>query len=125
MCMIESEEPSPTKFMFCSRLLPFKCRREPNCHMPKWTATMRLSVIIPVYNRQALAERAIRSALAQSIEGMEIVVVDDGSQPPFLLPDDIKASPHVSLVRHDSNRGPAAARNSGIANARGEWIALL
>jgi glycosyltransferase involved in cell wall biosynthesis len=86
---------------------------------------MRVSVVIPVHNRQAPGERALRSALAQGLDAMEVIVVDDGSQPPFALPADIAAKPNVRLVRHDQNRGAAAARNTGIGAARADWIALL
>ncbi len=46
----------------------------------------RVSVIIPVYNRQVLGERALRSVVTQDVSGMEIVVVDDCSTPPFAFP---------------------------------------
>jgi hypothetical protein len=86
---------------------------------------MRLSVVIPVHNRQTLCERALRSALAQRVGDMETIIVDDGSQPPFRLPADLAGTPDVRVIRHDNNRGPAAARNSGVEAARGEWIAFL
>lgn len=86
---------------------------------------MRISVVIPVLNRQALCERALRSALAQQIDGLETIIVDDGSQPPFQLPAHIAEHPDVRVFRHEENRGPAAARNTGVGAARGEWIACL
>lgn len=85
----------------------------------------RVSVVVPVYNRQALCERALRSILAQGASGIEIIVVDDCSQPPFVLSAELAAAPSIRLLRHDDNRGASAARNTGIAAARGEWIALL
>src|SRR5262245_42460362 len=84
-----------------------------------------VSVIIPVYNRQALGERALRSALAQGVLGMEIIIVDDGSQPAFVLPADLSTLPQIRLLRHETNRGESGARNSAIAAASGEWIAHL
>ena len=86
---------------------------------------MRVSVVIPVYQRQALGERALRSAAAQDVDGMEVVVVDDGSDPPFEVPADLAAEPHVRLVRHEENRGAGRARDTGVAAARGDWIAFL
>jgi glycosyltransferase involved in cell wall biosynthesis len=86
---------------------------------------MRFSVVIPVYNRQQPGQRAARSALAQDIEGLEIILVDDGSKPPFHLTPDLAANPNVILLRHDENRGAGTARNTGVAAARGEWIAFL
>src|SRR5262247_1178627 len=86
---------------------------------------MRVSVVIPVYNRQALCERALASVLAQPIDGMEVIIVDDGSQPPFELPSDIAADARVRLIRHARNGGESAARNSGLGAAHSEWIAFL
>ena len=83
----------------------------------------RISIIIPVFNRQQPAERAVRSALEQNFPDAEIVIVDDGSRPPFALPPAL-ARANVRVVSQ-ANGGAAAARNAGIAAARGEWIALL
>jgi glycosyltransferase involved in cell wall biosynthesis len=85
---------------------------------------MRLSVVIPVFNRQHLAERALRSALAQGLDDMQVVVVDDCSTPPFELPPDIDRT-RLRVVRHSTNRGAGAARDSGVAASAGQWIAFL
>src|SRR5262245_16329081 len=82
---------------------------------------MRVSVVIPVHNRQILCERALRSALAQCVSRLETIIVDDGSRPPFQLPADLAGTPNIRIIRHDRNRGPAAARNTGVDTARGEW----
>jgi len=82
------------------------------------------SIIIPVFNRQALCERALRSAIAQDVADTEIIVVDDYSQPPFTLPPDLSGGA-IRVIRHDRNRGAAAARNTGIEAAQGEWLAFL
>jgi glycosyltransferase involved in cell wall biosynthesis len=87
-------------------------------------ASWTISVVIPVFNRQRLGERAILSACAQTVDGMEIIIVDDGSDPPFCVPAALKSA-NVRLIRHKVNRGASVARNSGIAAAQGEWIALL
>jgi glycosyltransferase involved in cell wall biosynthesis len=84
-----------------------------------------ISVVIPVFNRQQLGERALLSACSQAIENMEVIVVDDGSHPPFQMPAIEPRNPAVRLIRHDVNSGVSAARNSGITAARGKWIALL
>lgn len=83
----------------------------------------RISVIIPVFNRQQTAERAVRSALDQNLGDSEIVIVDDGSQPPFELPSAL-TKPNVRIVVQP-NRGAAAARNAGIEAACGDWTAFL
>ena len=84
-----------------------------------------ISVIIPLYNRREEIGRAIASALRQSRAPDEIVVVDDAS-----LDDSAEAvaalgENRIRLLRHERNRGAAAARNTGIAAAIGDWIALL
>src|SRR5262245_1397508 len=89
------------------------------------TIGMRISVVIPVYHRQALCERALRSALAQQVDGMETIIVDDGSRPPFQLSADTAGCADVRVLRLEHNRGPAVARNAGVGAARGEWIAFL
>lgn len=83
-----------------------------------------VSVIIPTYNRAALVGEAVVSALAQTYRDFEVLVVDDGSTDgtlealaPFLG--------EVKLWRFSSRRGVAAARNLGVAAARGQWLAFL
>lgn len=81
-----------------------------------------VSVVIPVHDRPEALERAIASVLAQRFEGtMEIVVVDDASRVP--VPE--KDEPRLRIVRHRVNRGAAEARNTGIREARGEFVAFL
>jgi len=84
---------------------------------------VRISVVIPSYNRRHTLERALRSVIEQTSAVDEIILVDDGST------DDSAAMtaqlfPDVKLIRQ-SNRGVSAARNSGIRAARHDWIALL
>lgn len=85
---------------------------------------MLVSIILPVFNRQELATRALRSALAQDVASMEVIVVDDGSEPPFCPPQDLASDARLRVVRQ-GNAGESGARNTGIAAARGEWIAFL
>ncbi|MGH9956761.1 MAG: glycosyltransferase family 2 protein, partial [Pyrinomonadaceae bacterium] len=80
-----------------------------------------LSIVIPTYNRPRLLQRAVKSALEQTIEDLDIVVVDDGSAPPVRLPE----HPRLRVIRLPSNRGLATARNVGTEAARGKWIAYL
>ena len=83
-----------------------------------------ISVIIPVYNRQASAIRALQSASAQQVERgqtLEIILVDDASDPPL----DVGSLANTRVIRLDRNAGPAAARNRGIGSSQGEWIAFL
>ena len=82
-----------------------------------------ISVIVPVYNGATFLREAIDSILAQHYPCVEIIVVDDGST------DDIEAAVaelpvDVRFFRQD-NAGPAAARNRGIRDASGEFLAFL
>lgn len=81
------------------------------------------SVVIPTFNRVCYLRDALDSITAQSCGDYEIIVVDDGSTDGTA--EMVSAHPAgVRLIRQQ-NSGPAAARNSGIMNARGEFIAFL
>ena len=82
-----------------------------------------ISVIIPTYNRTKKLQRALASVFAQTRKLDEVIVVDDGST------DDthaqvVKYYPQVTYL-HQQNAGVSAARNLGIMQAKGDWIALL
>jgi glycosyltransferase involved in cell wall biosynthesis len=83
-----------------------------------------ISVIIPAYNREAKIGRAVASVLAQTYENIEVIVVDDASPDGTAAAVEAIDDPRVRLVRHERNRGAGTARNTGVAAARGEWIAF-
>ena len=89
------------------------------------SVTPAVTVIIPTFNRAALLPKAVESVLAQTFQDFEIVLVDDASSDS--TPNVIRgfSDPRIRYVRHDSNRGIAVARNTGVANARGRFIAFL
>jgi glycosyltransferase involved in cell wall biosynthesis len=80
-----------------------------------------LSIIIPTYNRPQLLPRAVNSALGQTIDNFETIVVDDCSLQLVNLPPD----PRLRIIRLPQNQGGAAARNIGTKAARGRWITFL
>ena len=84
-----------------------------------------ISVVIPLYNRREEIGRAIASALRQSHAPDEIVVVDDASRDGSAEAVAALGDSRIRLLRHERNRGAAAARNTGIAVATSDWIALL
>ena len=84
---------------------------------------MKISVIIPTYNRKHTLQRAIDSVLVQTFKPFEIIIVDDGSEDgtrEWLL----KNYPSVQYI-HQPNNGVSSARNKGIQISQGSWIALL
>ena len=84
---------------------------------------MKISVIIPTFNRIDLLKRAIDSILNQSIKPYDIIVVDDGSTDG--TSDMIQQKYKSIKLIQQKNSGVSAARNNGIKNAQGDWIALL
>jgi glycosyltransferase involved in cell wall biosynthesis len=89
-----------------------------------------ISVVVTVYNRFELTKRAVESVLAQSIPVSEVILIDDGSfdGTSELLPQYLAANPTWrERVRyfHQENLGPGAARNSGLAQAKSEWLAFI
>jgi glycosyltransferase involved in cell wall biosynthesis len=82
-----------------------------------------LSVIIPCFNAERYIGATLRSVLAQDIDGMEVIVVDDGSRDGSV--ELVRAQfPQVRVVVQ-ANAGVAAARNHGLQLARGEWVAFV
>jgi glycosyltransferase involved in cell wall biosynthesis len=84
-----------------------------------------VSVIIPVYNRTDILPRAVRSVLNQTYDNLEAIVVDDGSTEDIKGVLDTFDDDRIHYIRHEANRGVAAARNTGIRSAHGEYIAFL
>ncbi|BAB73987.1 glycosyltransferase family 2 protein [Anabaena sp. FACHB-709] len=85
---------------------------------------MNLSVIIPVYNSESSVAETLRSVLAQTYRDLEIIIVDDGSTDKSI---DICKQFQDERIRiiHQQNRGLAGARNTGIRQARGEYLAFV
>lgn len=85
---------------------------------------MKVSVIIPLYNKAPYVRRALDSIAAQTLSDFEVIVVDDGSTDGGASVVAGYGDARFRLVSQP-NAGPGAARNTGIALARGEFIASL
>jgi glycosyltransferase involved in cell wall biosynthesis len=83
--------------------------------------TPLLSIIIPTHNRPHLLPRAVQSALEQTFEDIEVIVVDDASTEKAQLPE----HPKLRIIHLPTQQGGAAARNVGTEAARGRWITYL
>ena len=88
-------------------------------------STELVSVIIPVYNRLELLPRTLKSALNQTYRNLEIIVVDDGSSEDVKDELDKMKDSRIYYIRHNLNKGVAAAWNTGIKAARGRYITFL
>ncbi len=85
---------------------------------------MRVSVVIPTYNREQTIARALRSVLAQNFSDYEVIVVDDGSTDATATVLDEFAET-IKVLQQPKNQGVSSARNRGIHAATGEWLAFL
>ena len=86
--------------------------------------TPKISVIIPLYNKEKIVERSVNSVLSQSFKNFELIIVDDGSTDnSFEIVNNIKDD-RIRLMRQE-NGGPSKARNTGAKRACGEWIVFL
>ncbi|HEX4005005.1 MAG TPA: glycosyltransferase [Acidobacteriaceae bacterium] len=86
--------------------------------------TPKVSAVIPTYNRADKVRASIDSVLAQTVSDVEVVVVDDGSTDSTAR---VLREAYGDRIRYcyQKNQGVSAARNRGIAEAKGEWIAFL
>ena len=85
-----------------------------------------ISVIIPVYNGVKWIERCILSVMAQEIKNIEIICIDDGSTDgSYEKLQNLKKKYNNLVVIRQKNQGVSVARNTGIKNAIGKWIAFL
>lgn len=90
------------------------------------TGNPKVSVIVPVYNTEPYLKKCLDSVLGQSLCDMEIICVDDGSQDKSgeICEEYAGRDSRVKVI-HQSNQGLSAARNTGIENASGDYIAFV
>ncbi len=84
----------------------------------------KVSVVIPTYNRAHTLDRAVKSILDQTFRDFELIIVDDGSTDNTIEVVSSVNDPRIRYIRHDSNRGANAARNTGIKAACAEFVAF-
>ncbi|MDR0559614.1 MAG: glycosyltransferase [Prevotellaceae bacterium] len=91
---------------------------------------MKVSIIIPVYNVEPYIERCLLSALNQTYQNLEIILIDDCGQDNSMSVARAVAENHpnrhkVVFLKHEQNRGLSAARNTGIDAATGDYVYFL
>jgi glycosyltransferase involved in cell wall biosynthesis len=86
-----------------------------------------VSVIIPTYNRKALIADAIYSVITQTYDNWELIIVDDNStdNTKGLVEKCLKSDDRIRYAVNKRKKGPSGARNTGIAQAAGKYIAFL
>lgn len=86
----------------------------------------KISIIVPVYNVEQYLPRCIDSILYQSFADFELLLIDDGSKDKSgAICDEYAAKDSRIRVFHKKNGGVSSARNVGLDNARGEWLAFI
>lgn len=82
-------------------------------------------MIIPTYNVQDYIGQAIQSALDQTVQSLEVIIIDDASTDETVETIKTINDPRIHLTISKKNFGPSCSRNQAIQRAKGEWIALL
>lgn len=85
---------------------------------------MKISVVIPLYNKEKQIAHTLQSVFKQTFQDFEVVVVDDGSTDGSVAEVEKLSDSRIRLI-HQKNAGVAAARNRGIEEAKGDLIAFL
>lgn len=84
-----------------------------------------VSVIIPIHNRFSLVEETIDTVFHQTYRPIEMIIVDDCSDEPYIPQRSSEPGFEVILLRHNENKGPGASRETGRQAASGDFIAYL
>ena len=88
---------------------------------------IKISIIIPVYNAEKYLKKCIDSVINQNVESKEIILVNDGSidNSQEIIDEYVAKYPDMIKAIKQENAGQAVARNVGIENASGEFLAFL
>ena len=84
-----------------------------------------VSVVIPTFNRPKFLKKCVESVLSQTYREFEVLVINDGGEEVEQLVTYLGNHATLRHLSHDTNRGPGAAKNTGIRAARGKYIAYL
>ena len=86
-----------------------------------------VSIVVPAFNRGFIIARALDSLLMQTYENWEALIISDGSNDHTseIVKKYRKRDARISLIEHNKQKGAQAARNTGLRQARGQWIAFL
>lgn len=84
-----------------------------------------VTVITPTHNRDFILNNAINSVLSQTYKNLEYIIVDDCSTDDTSELVNKYSDKRIKYLRHDTNRGPSAARNTALEHAKGDWITYL
>ena len=85
-----------------------------------------ISIIIPVYNSEVTLRRCLDSVISQSISDWELILIDDGSTDKSgEICEEYASKDKRIKVFYKKNGGVSSARNVGLDNAKGEWIAFV
>ncbi|HUX95282.1 MAG TPA: glycosyltransferase [Bacteroidales bacterium] len=85
---------------------------------------MRISVVIPLYNKRKYISQTLQSVSSQTFQPLEVIIVNDGSTDGSEELIETFNNPSLKLI-NQTNQGVSAARNRGVYEAEGEWIAFL
>jgi glycosyltransferase involved in cell wall biosynthesis len=80
---------------------------------------------MPAYNAHGTIRASVESALAQTVADLEVIVVDDGSEPPIATALEGIDDPRLRVLRHPRNRNAPAARNTALAAVRSPFVSQL
>ncbi len=88
---------------------------------------MKASIVMAAHNAAEFIHYAIASVSAQTEQDFELIIIDDGSTDDTarVVRDSASEDSRIHLLHHDVAHGPAAARNTGLERAKGDWIAIL
>lgn len=85
-----------------------------------------ITVIVPIFNRFEVAIRAIESVVHQTYREWEIIIIDDNSELPFILPTIADPlSDRITLLRNHENLGPGLSRQRALDTAKGQYVCFL